>query len=512
MGDCAPNTSTPSPVKSSDDDAKQRGGKGRVFRKSPQQPTFVGKTEALKGFIYDYGDHRQADMFIQTTKEVAELVGRTMTYGNDIANSIINFNIPTLTEPPEPVPVPPSTTISKAQDRIWDKQLVEFVKRTNHLKENVKTLYAIVWGQCTDSLQEKVKAMSTYDKLVQNGEGIELLKSIRDIVYKREREKNPWHTWYEANLQLYLFRLGPNMPNQDYFQRFQNLVDVVEQCGGGIGNVKELQTEMLKIVAVNPSSPTSDEVVLAKTKSRDRFFATIFFLRADRARYGSLQRDVQNERLQGQDRYPNTLVEAYNLLVNWKPDPRPYHQTSGPTNDGVTFANVGKKDKSQVKCFKCNRMGHFAHECDGTKQEANTTPQSGNNSQQSGNDSAVVHINAGVNDSDDEYSTSEFLFHTNGQQQSIHSDIQEDGKVSKDWILLDNQSTIDVFFNRQLVRNIRESESSMKIHCNAGVTTTRLVGDLPGYGTVWYHPQGIANILSLSRVSERYRVTFNSTN
>ena len=40
---------------------------------------------------------------------------------------------------------------------------------------------------------------------------------------------------------------------------------------------------------------------------------------------------------------------------------------------------------------------------------------------------------------------------------------------------------------------------------------TNLVGDLPRYDTVWNHPKGIANILSLSRVREHgYRVTYNS--
>ena len=50
----------------------------------------------------------------------------------------------------------------------------------------------------------------------------------------------------------------------------------------------------------------------------------------------------------------------------------------------------------------------------------------------------------------------------------------------------------------------------MFIHCTVGVAKTNLIGDLPGYGTVWYHPGGIANILSLSKVKEKYRVTFDS--
>ena len=52
----------------------------------------------------------------------------------------------------------------------------------------------------------------------------------------------------------------------------------------------------------------------------------------------------------------------------------------------------------------------------------------------------------------------------------------------------------------------------MFIHCTAGVAKTNLVGDLPGYGTIWYHPNGIANILSLSKVKEKCCVTYDSDN
>lgn len=77
-------------------------------------------------------------------------------------------------------------------------------------------------------------------------------------------------------------------------------------------------------------------------------------------------------------------------------------------------------------------------------------------------------------------------------------------KVNPDWILLDNQSTVDVFYNASLLQNIRVTPNSMDIHCNAGIASTNLIGDLPGYGRVWYHPDGIANILSLARVKEKY--------
>ena len=41
------------------------------------------------------------------------------------------------------------------------------------------------------------------------------------------------------------------------------------------------------------------------------------------------------------------------------------------------------------------------------------------------------------------------------------------------------------------------------MRCNAGVATTNMIGDLPGYGTVWLYENGIANILSLFHVTEK---------
>jgi len=36
-------------------------------------------------------------------------------------------------------------------------------------------------------------------------------------------------------------------------------------------------------------------------------------------------------------------------------------------------------------------------------------------------------------------------------------------------------------------------------------------GDLKGYGTVWYYPNGIANILSLYNVQKKQRITYDSS-
>jgi hypothetical protein len=113
-------------------------------------------------------------------------------------------------------------------------------------------------------------------------------------------------------------------------------------------------------------------------------------------------------------------------------------------------------------------------------------------------------------DDNEHYAASSFQF-VNVSNEDAMTFHQEEQMLLKSWILLDNQSMVDVFCNGSLLTNIRETNKVMNIRCNAGVTRTNMVaGVLNGYGTVWYNPKGIANILSLSQVEEKHRVAYNS--
>jgi hypothetical protein len=81
----------------------------------------------------------------------------------------------------------------------------------------------------------------------------------------------------------------------------------------------------------------------------------------------------------------------------------------------------------------------------------------------------------------------------------------------KDVVLLDSQSTMDLFCNATSVSKISKSKSSMRLKSNVGTMVVTRKVTMKGYNkTVWFRTQAIINIITLCNVIDQYRVTYDS--
>ena len=58
-----------------------------------------------------------------------------------------------------------------------------------------------------------------------------------------------------------------------------------------------------------------------------------------------------------------------------------------------------------------------------------------------------------------------------------------EANIDENWFLLDNQSTCNSLIDGKYPSNIRNNPGTKYLcfHCNAGLTYTKTIGDLPGY-------------------------------
>jgi hypothetical protein len=89
---------------------------------------------------------------------------------------------------------------------------------------------------------------------------------------------------------------------------------------------------------------------------------------------------------------------------------------------------------------------------------------------------------------------------------SVKIDLQE-------VILLDSQSTMDIFCNAALVSKTRKFTTSMRLKSNGGTMTVTRKATMPGYNKdIWFSTREITNIIALSNLVQQYRVTYDSYN
>ena len=267
---------------------------------------------------------------------------------------------------------------------------------------------------------------------------------------------------------------------------------------------------------------TSDAVEMLEISKavRDYTLGTALILGADPDRYGSMIRGLKNATLAGRDEWPKNVTEAYRYLSKWEGKDTINHRPRD--YEGVAFANDGDTSGPQpwhakLICRNCHKKGHIASFCENESVNdnvSNTNVQDGEVKKEA-NEEAIQQLMYSDRDHEADLFICNSFSHEDQENRSVTLQMNDGingGRIPKRWVLLDSQSTADAYSNPDLLTNIHEVKGSLTIHTQAGTAVTKLRGTVPGYGEVWYCPEGIANILSLANVAKTRSVKFDSTN
>jgi hypothetical protein len=207
----------------------------------------------------------------------------------------------------------PLKTLQSPNRRIWEKRVDEYVKRTTHMTENIKSIFSLVWGQCTDIMHQKLEALNNFTDMSAEGDGIELLKAIKNITHNFQSQKYLPHAIHEAKRRIYMFSQG-KMSTIEYYEQFLSLVSVLDAIKASFGHDPGIEA----MVAAKHKKSVEELNNEDRQEARNMYLATAFILGCDQRQYGKLVENVENDYLQECGTYPKTVAAAFNLLVNWK--------------------------------------------------------------------------------------------------------------------------------------------------------------------------------------------------
>jgi hypothetical protein len=103
----------------------------------------------------------------------------------------------------------------------------------------------VILGQCTNYMLAKVKALPTFKEMHTEKDPVKLLKSIKGLTFKFDSEKEYEMSLVEAIDKLYRIYQTKEMSNNQFLDKFNNLVDVIQHHGGTVGDHKKITNHIL---------------------------------------------------------------------------------------------------------------------------------------------------------------------------------------------------------------------------------------------------------------------------
>lgn len=505
-------------------------------KKRPGRPlstdSFRGDHEDLQGHVYTYDSAARANQYDRTTEKISQWAKKELSFPMDVWRAIFELEEPNTDTWKPKLPKDAADEYGKA---IFAEEIKEYMLRKRTYNNNKSKMFTVILGQCSEAMKAKLESEDNWKTVYTDHDMVKLLKSIKVWMLNQQGDRNPVVSTYSAVNALFRIRQSRHEELPDYRKRFAAVVDVLAHIGVSLGSsLTKITTGILeKDFKTKKKDATDEQVKKAEAKAFDRLVAVAFINSVDKARFQEVSTNLENEFLKGNDQYPIDLTTAYNMLSNWRTTTVyreapsadglsfaqgvvPAGDGSKTTTDGTLSSTKTTRDRSKDTCHACGKLGHHAWEknkCEKAKEGTTNVMTHEMASESEDDDDKSYGLSFCTSDVESDTYRGELLSQKGRALESVTTNSFNKHRVyviPKGSIGLDSMSSVDIFGDRRMLRNIRPSANTMRIVCNAGTMTVNQVGNLNGYGTVWYHESAIANILSLNRVQKKFRVTYDS--
>ena len=469
----------------------------------------------LKDYYYYTGSSRQASDYESTTDFVINHIKGNFAEGQDIAESLKSMKYED-TEKWYPVLKKSNATDQDEREaenegyKMRYKALLDAaVKRIRTFETNKIKAYSLLWERCSKSMKSQIQQRKEFEKNIYNNP-IELLKAIKQHALNYQESLYVMEIIDDALINFLLIK-QKDEPLYEYVRRFKTAKEVVESHLGG-------PIEFSKYIKNNSKYVENDPEIITELKDQawEEFAAYKFLKNANPQKYGQVIKHLKDRKSIGKDEFPKTLTLAINTLStqNYEKDRNSINNNNNQNNNKEK--NSYKDDRSEhekktenptytfatmeYKCYCCGGKGHKSPQCP-LKDKIPKTDWAFNKA-------TINYMKTQSEKSNDTSLSNPKKQEQNGWAATqIKSETQSD---MKNKVLLDSGATTSIFCNPKYCQQIKNANIPIKIQTNSGNMMATKSCYIPELGRAYYNGCGMTNIIGLSQMRKKYRVTYDS--
>eukprot|EP00557_Chaetoceros_sp_GSL56_P002970 CAMPEP_0176488714 /NCGR_PEP_ID=MMETSP0200_2-20121128/6868_1 /TAXON_ID=947934 /ORGANISM="Chaetoceros sp., Strain GSL56" /LENGTH=957 /DNA_ID=CAMNT_0017885739 /DNA_START=340 /DNA_END=3216 /DNA_ORIENTATION=- len=407
-------------------------------------------------------------------------------WGKDIGHVLKYGTDPDIKEPED---LDPAEEQKKWKTRLWEQEVDRYGLRMSALDGNKEALYALIIESLSSMVKSKLRGKVGYAKSEEETDPVWLLAQLDDIMARFEEVKPKLLAIDDQMQRIMNLRQG-EATNEEFIKTVTKELKVYEKHGGdflwGTKQKDDLWTQVNeskeKYLDLNgmemPDSMVCEQTRLIKKKLRDEIIATAILKRADKKRYGNLQIQMKNSFLMGNNIYPSTVPDVLRILDNYEKEwpsnskPQATENNTEKKRTGVAFTlsqggaitsylrGTNNSFYPAITCNICGIKGHYQSHCPACDKEGSKL---------------------------------------------------EEGEKKTAEAAVEKESTDHIFCNDKLVTDVHvvTDGEGLRLYSSGGHLDSIQKGKFGDF-TVWFNSQSLANILSLSQVVEKYRVTLDT--
>jgi hypothetical protein len=146
-----------------------------------------------------YEERGERTQFPKTLESLGEYAAKNLKYPEDLQPLFReDITYPFLIEPSDL-----DDDASKKEEIIRTSNMKSFAHRSEELQSNLAMLYAVIWGQCSEAMRNRLRALDDYELRCATYDCVWILKEIKGVTHQFDTNRNLFLSLLDARVAYF---------------------------------------------------------------------------------------------------------------------------------------------------------------------------------------------------------------------------------------------------------------------------------------------------------------------